>query len=103
VLLREEALAHDATEDARKDLAHHHVLAGWKELDEAAACPARVDRVECREDEVARLGSLESRLGGLLVAELADEDHVRVLAQNAPKRLEIRLRIEPHLALVHDA
>ena len=56
-----------------------------------------------REDEVAGLGRLERGLRGLLVAELADQDHVGVLAQHAPKRLLEGLGVEADLALVDDA
>ena len=96
-LLRKEALADDAAQDAGKDLARHLLLGGREELDEAADRLGGVDRVHRREDEVARLGRLERRLGGLLVAELADQDHVRVLAQDAPERLRCtnRCRARP--------
>ena len=52
---------------------------------------------------MTRLGGLERRLGRLAVAELADQDHVRVLPQDTPKRLVERLGVDPDLALVHDA
>ena len=52
---------------------------------------------------MARLGRLERGLGRFRVAELADQDHVRVLPQRAPKRLAERLRVQSDLALVHDA
>ena len=102
-LLREEALADDATQDAGEDLARHLLLGGRKELDEPADRLGGVDRVHRGEDEVARFRRLEGRLGGLLVAELADQDHVRVLAQHAPERLHVRIGVEPDLALVDDA
>jgi hypothetical protein len=62
-----------------------------------------VDRVHRGEDEVAGLGGLERRLGRLGIAQLADQDHVRVLAQHAADRGEERLGVEPDLALVDDA
>ena len=102
-LLRKKALADDAAQDAGEDLARHLLLAGREELDEAADRLGGVDRVHRGEDEVARLRGLEGRLGGLLVAELADQDHVGVLAQHAPERLQVRLGVEPDLALVDDA
>ncbi len=102
-LLRQEALADDAAQDAGEDLARHLLLGRREELDEAADGLRGVDRVHGREDEVARLGSLEGGLRGFLVAELADEDHVGVLAQDAPESLEIRLGVEPDFALVDDA
>ena len=61
-----------------------------------------VDRVQRREDEVARLGRLERGLRRLGVAELADQDRVGVLAQRATQRLAEVLGVEPDLALVDD-
>ena len=49
------------------------------------------------------LGRLQRGLRRLGVAELADQDRVRVLAQRAPQRLAERLGVEPDLALVDDA
>ena len=77
-------------------------LAG-EELDHPADRLGGVDGVHRREHEVARLGRLERGLRGLRVAELADEDHVGVLAERAPERLLERLGVEPDLALVDDA
>ena len=88
---RKEPLADDAAQDARHDRADHLLLPFGEELDHAADRLGRVDRVERREHEVARLGGLQRRLRGLRVAKLADQDHVRVLAQRASKRLhEVR-------------
>ena len=74
-----------------------------EELDHAADRLGRIDRVQRREHEVARLGGLQRRLRGLGVAKLADQDHVRVLAQCAPERLHEVGRVESDLALVDDA
>ena len=74
-----------------------------EELDQPADRLGRVDGVHRREDEVARLGCLQRGLGGLAVAQLADQDHVRVLAERAAERLVERLGVEPDLALVDDA
>ena len=52
---------------------------------------------------MARLRRLERGLRRLGVAELADQDHVRVLAQHALDRSEVRLGVDPDLALVDDA
>ena len=46
----------------------------------------RVDRVQRREHEVAGLGRAQRGVDRLLVAHLADQDHVRVLAQHAAQR-----------------
>ena len=52
---------------------------------------------------MARFRRLERGLGGLGVAQLADEDDVRVLAQGPAQRLAEIGRIQPDLALVDDA
>jgi len=46
-----------------------------------------IDGVERREDEVAGLGGLQRGLRRLRVAQLADQDRVRILAKRAPERL----------------
>ena len=52
---------------------------------------------------VARLGGLQRGLSGLGVAQLADQDHVGILAQCASKRLHEVRGVETDLALVDDA
>ena len=54
-----------------------------------------VDGVDGGEDEVAGLGRRERGVDRLLVAHLADEDHVRVLAQDAAQGLLERRRVHP--------
>ena len=88
---------------AGQDRAHLRLLDRREELDQAAERLGRVDRVHRREHEVAGLRGLQRRLGGLGVAKLADQDHVRVLAQRAPERLVERVGVDPDLALVDDA
>ena len=100
---RQQPLRDDALEHAGKDRADCGLLDRREELDQAADRLGRVDGVHRRQHEVAGLGSLERGLGGLAVAQLADQDHVRVLAKRAPERLVERLGVEPDLALVDDA
>ena len=52
-----------------------------------------------REDEVPGLGRAERRLDGLLVAHLADEDHVRVLAERRAQRDEEARGVEADFPL----
>ena len=52
---------------------------------------------------MARLGGLERGLRGLGVAQLADQDRVRVLAEHAAQRLGEVGGVEPDLTLVDDA
>ena len=100
---RQQPLADHAAEHAGEHRADLLLLGGREELDHAADGLGGVDRVQGREDEVARLGGLERGLRRLGVAQLADQDRVRVLAQHAPERLGEALRVEPDLALVDDA
>ena len=101
--LGQQTLADHAAEHAGEDRANLLLLGGREELDHPADRLGGVDGVHRREDEVARLGRLERGLGSLGVTELADQDHVGVLAQHAPDRSEERLGVEPDLALVDDA
>ncbi len=98
-----QALADDPPQDAGEDRADELLLDGREELDHPADRLGGVDRVHGREDEVARLGGSESGLGGLGVPELADQDHVGVLAESAAQRLRERSGVETDLALVDDA
>ena len=100
---RQQPLRDDALEHAGEDRAHLRLLDRREELDQTADRLGRVDGVHRREHEVTGLGGLERRLGRLAVAELADQDHVRVLAEHAPERLVERLGVDPDLALVDDA
>ena len=62
----------------------------------------RVERVQSREDQVARLRRLQRRSDRLDVAHLADEDDVRILAQRAAQRGRERARVAADLALLDD-
>ena len=59
--------------------------------------------MERAEDEVARLGSGERGRDRLEVAHLADEDHVRVLAERGAESGGEAGRVGADLALVDDA
>ena len=84
---RQEPLADHAAEDAGEHGADLLLLRGREELDHPADGLGGVDRVQRREDEMAGLGGLQRGLRGLGVAQLADQDHVRVLAEHAAERL----------------
>ena len=99
---RQEPLADHAPKDAGEHGADLLLLRGRKELDHPADGLGGVDRVQGREDEVARLGRLQRGLRGLGVAELADQDRVRVLAEHAAERLAEALGVEADLTLVDD-
>ena len=74
-----------------------------EELDHAPDRLGGVERVQRREDEMARLRGLQRDLSRLGVAELADQDDVGVLPEHAPERLPEALGVEADLALVDDA
>ena len=99
---RQQPLADHTAEDAGEHGPDLLLLRRREELDHAADGLGRVDRVQGREDEVARLGRLQRGLRGLGVAELADQDRVRILAEHAPERLAEAFGVEPDLALVDD-
>ena len=101
--LREQALADHAAQHAREDGADQLLLDGGEELHHAADRLGGVDGVHRREDEVAGLRGREGGLGSLGVAQLADQDHVGVLAEAAAERLREGGRVEADLALVDDA
>ena len=60
-----------------------------------------VDGVERGEHEVTGLGGRQRDLDGLAVAHLADEDHLRRLAQGSAQGQRERRRVAVQLALVH--
>jgi len=100
--MRQEPLRDDPAEHACEDRADLGLLALREELDQPADRLGGVDRVERREHEVSRLGRLQGGLGRLRVAELTDQDRVRVLAEGAAKRLAEALGVEADLALADD-
>src|SRR5262245_7771819 len=94
----------DAADQALRDHAAQH--AGQQEavdaeLDQARDRPGRVPGVDGREDQVAGQGGLHGHLRRLRVADLADHDHVRVLAQDRAQRVregKLDRRLHLHLA-----
>ena len=77
--------------------------AGGERVDDAVDRLRRALGVQRREDEVAGLGGGQRGRDRLEVAHLADEDHVRVLAQRRAQALGERRRVLADLALVDDA
>ena len=99
---RQQPLRDDTAQNAGHDRPDLLLLGLGEELDHPPDRLGGVDRVHRREDEMARLGCLERGLSGFRVAQLADQDRVRVLPEGAAKRLGEARGVEPHLALVHD-
>ena len=83
--------------------AHLLLLLGREDVDDAVDRRRRALRVQRAEDEVAGLGRGERGRDRLEVAHLADEDHVRVLAERGAQRLGEARRVGADLALVDDA
>ena len=100
---RQQALADDAAQGAGENRTDLLLLRRREELDHAPERLGRVERVQRGEDEMARLRRLQRGVRGLGVAQLADQDDVRVLAQHTAKCLLEAHRVEPDLALVDDA
>ena len=82
---RQQALADDEVQPARERHAHLLLVGRREEVDEAVDRLGRARRVHRAEHEVARLARGERHAHRLGVAQLADDDDVRVLAQ---RRLE---------------
>ena len=63
----------------------------------------RIVGVQGREHEVTGLGRGERERDRLEIAQLADHDHVRVLAQRRAQRAGEGVRVPVHTALIHQA
>ena len=81
-----QSLGDHALDRAGDHAARLGVLVGREEVEHAVDRLGRVDGVDRREHEVPGLGGRQRRLDGLLVAHLADQDHVGVLAQHPSQR-----------------
>ena len=59
------------------------LILGWKTGDDPIDRFRRTGRVDGAQDDVARLGSGEGECDALVVAQLADDDHVGIFAQRS--------------------
>ena len=84
--LLDEPLAHDAAQRPGERHAHLPLLVRREEVDDPVDRVGRADGVQRREHQVAGLGGGERGLHRLDVADLSDEDDVRVLPQHALQR-----------------
>ena len=75
-------------------------MVGREDRDDAVDALGGVEGVQGREHQVAGLGGQQRRLDGLVVAHLADQDDVRILAQGGPQRARKGAGVDVHLALV---
>ena len=99
---RQQPLRDDTAQHAGHDRPDLLLLRLGEELDHPSDRLGGIDGVHRRKHEVPRLGRLERGLGGLGVAELADQDRVRVLTERAAQGLGEARRVEAHFALVDD-
>ena len=78
------------------------LLVRGEDRDDAVDGLRRVEGVQRRQHQVAGLGRGDRGLDRLVVAHLADQDHVGVLSQRAPERGGEAPGVDLHLALVDD-
>ena len=95
--LRDDRLDRDA--ELRSDL---RLLLGGKDVDDSVDRLRGVDRMQCREDEVAGLGSGDRKLDRFQVAHFTDEDDVGVLPHDVLERLGEGVGIRPQFTLIDD-
>ena len=100
---RQQPLRDDRAQRLGEHRAHLVLLVGRERADDPVHRAHRVVGVQRREHEVAGLGGGHRERDRLAVAQLADHDHVRVLAQGRAQRARERLGVALHVALVHDA
>ena len=100
---REQRLRDDALQRAGDLHAHLLLLLAGEDVDDAVDRSRRALRVQRAEHEVAGLCSGERGSDRFEVAHLADEDHVRVLAERGAQREPEARRVGADLALVDDA
>ena len=93
-------LTDDAFEDQRELRADLRLLVRRERVDDAGDRLRRRVGVQRGHRQMARLGQLQRGFHRFEVAQLADEHHVRVLAQRGAQRHAEALRVGVQLALV---
>ena len=97
---RQQRLADDALQRVAQLGADLVLLVGGEHVDDAVDALRGALRVQGREHEVAGLGGRQGGRDRLGVAQLADEDHIGVLAQHATQGLGERIGVTTHFALM---
>ncbi len=100
---REQRLRDDSLQRAREHDPNLLLLLGREDVDDPVDRAGRALGVQRAEHEVAGLGGGQRGADRLEVAHLADEDHVRVLAERGAERLAEAGGVDADLALVDDA
>ena len=95
----QELLGHDPDQALREHAAHLRLLVGGEGVDDAVDRRRRAVGVHRGEDEDAEARELQRELHRLVGAELADENHVRVLAPGAADRVREARRVGADLAV----
>ncbi len=98
-----ETQRNDRAQRRGQHVAHFGLLVRRVERQHTVDGLRRIGRVQRREDEVTRLGRLESGVEGVEVADLAHEQNVGVLPQHAAQRLGEAIGVGSNLALVDAA
>src|SRR5947209_5151973 len=80
----------------------HVLLLARKHVDDAVDGLGGGAGMQRAEHQVTGLGGGERQADGLQVAHLADQDHIRILAQRRAQRLAEAERVAMHLALVDE-
>ena len=101
--LRQQRLTDDPLEHERQLSPDLRLLMRRKHVDDAVNRLRRRVRVQRAERQVACLGDPKRRLGGFEVAQLADENDVRILAQRRTERFGKSMRVGMHLSLIDEA
>ena len=99
-LLRHQPLRDEVAERRREAAANRALIAGVEGADDALDGLRGVDGVQRREDEVPGLGGGQRDLDRLAIAHLADEDHLRRLAQRGAQGEGEGRRVAVQLALM---
>ena len=71
------------------------------EIHQAVNCPDIVVAVQRGDNQMPGLGGVHGDLGGLLVADFSDADHIGILAQGIAEqrsKCDIRFDVDLHLA-----
>ncbi len=98
----QQRLTHDAFEDERELRADLRLLARRKRVDQPRDRLRRRVRVQRRQRQMPRLRHRQGSFHGFEVAQLADEDHVRVRSKGGTKGFGKAPGIGPQLSLVDE-
>src|SRR4029078_8654828 len=98
--LRQQRLTDDAFEHERELRANLRLLVRWEYVDHAVDSGRSRIGVQGTKGQVARFRYAQSGFNGLQIAHLADEDNVRVFAQDGAEGLGEAFGIRVNFALV---